>query len=155
VDASVEVIISSTLREENSKTDYHGGRPGSGQGPSQANMIISVWHLDEAKYFTLTFTSAHPHTAPAETRASSRTVARSITSIGKPHGSVSSNSSSRRSLGGNAGTNSPSSTTSPLIRTPGLLPHGPPSATSSHSVFQKASQLKASFRSVICDQKLT
>jgi hypothetical protein len=143
VDAIVEVIIPSSPLDKGGRREYQSSKSGLDHGPMQANMIISVWHLEEDKYFTLTFTSASPHIAPVETRASRRTVVRTITSVSRPQGSVSSNSSSRRSLKG--GANSPgSSATSPMVKTPNFPPHGPPSVTSSHSVFQKASQLKVS-----------
>jgi hypothetical protein len=144
VDAIVEVIIPSSPQDNPAKKESQNSKLPSDHSPLQASMIISVWHLEEDKYFTLTFTSASSHIAPVETRASSRTVTRTITSVGKPQGSVSSNSSSRRSLLETA--NSPGSTvTSPMVGTPNFPPHGPPSVTSSHSVFQKASQLKVIF----------
>jgi hypothetical protein len=152
VDAAVDVILSLAQPDGNPTLDSLISK----MGPIQANMIISVWELEGVKYFTLTFTSAMPSTTSTEAKPSSRTVTRTITSIGKPHSSVSSNSSSRRSLIGSGNSPSPSAT-SPMIKVPSFPPHGPPSsgATSSHSVFLKASQLKASDGSFSRDCKLT
>jgi PAS domain S-box-containing protein len=116
--------------------------------PLQANMIISVWTMEDAIYYTLTFTSAGPETQrnPSETRPSSRTVLRANTSFGKPIGPGSSSSPSGRprsyiSAGSSVAA---SPVTSPVFQTPAFPPNGPPARTSSstHSVFRKATQLK-------------
>jgi PAS domain S-box-containing protein len=138
VDASVDVIISSPAAKIPDR------RPGQPQAPLQATMIISTWTMDDADYFTLTFTSASPRAPSTAPKAQSRTVARSTTSIGRPYASSNSSSSGRRSLVGSSMSGSSSSVTSPIVHTPTFPPSGPPSSniSSSHSVFQKASQLK-------------
>ncbi|QDS67996.1 hypothetical protein FKW77_009313 [Venturia effusa] len=139
VDASVDVIIS----QSNIKTQ--DGKPGQSQTALQATMIISTWVIEDHQYFTLTFTSASPRAPATAPKASSRTVARSTTSLGKTYASSNSSSSGRRSMTGSLVSGSNSSVTSPIIHTPTFPPSGPPSSnisSSSRSVFPKASQLK-------------
>lgn len=140
VDASVEVIITS----HRDATRIPDGKHAQPHSPLQANMIISIWNIEEVKYFTLTFTSASPRSPSTAPKPSSRTVARTTTSVGKPYASSNSSSSGRRSIAGSTLSGASSSLTSPVIHTPTFLPSGPPSSNtnSSHSVFQKASQLK-------------
>lgn len=138
-DASVDVIIS----QQNVKT--HDGKSGQSSAPLQATMIISTWAMEDDEYFTLTFTSASPRAPTTAPKPSSRTVARSSTSLGKTYASSNSSSSGRRSMTGSLMSGSNSSVTSPIIHTPTFPPSGPPSSnisSSSRSVFQKASQLK-------------
>lgn len=135
VDASVDVIISQPTIN---------GKSAQSQTPLQATMIISTWAIEDSEYFTLTFTSASPRAPTTAPKPSSRTVARTTTSLGKPYTSSNSSSSGRRSITGSLLSGSGSSVTSPIIHTPTFPPSGPPSnvSSSSRSVFQKASQLK-------------
>lgn len=142
LDVSVDVIISQQSYS-NVRTEQRTAKEQTSTVPLQATMIVSIWSLEDARYFTLTFTSAAPRSTAAASRPSSRTI-RSNTSVGHPMTSSSSSSSSRRSLvATNTGTTS--SVTSPLLQQPNFPPNGPPTrsaGSSTHSVFQKATQLK-------------
>ncbi|KAK5112513.1 hypothetical protein LTR62_004270 [Meristemomyces frigidus] len=121
----------------------------------QASMIISVWADMNEQYFTLTFTAAHTATSVQSdgVRTTTRTVARTPTSLS--HSVVSamdSNSSTdsngyRKSASSAAGTPTVHSTVTsphakPLVD---LIPRGPPlrsSAATAPTVFSKTNRLK-------------
>jgi len=136
-DVSVEVVLSpgrcAAIRSATSPTSLVNSQV-------TANMIISVWFMDDSKYYTLTFTSSnvHPNSSTAQ---STHTVPRSASHTSSPQSASSSSSSSRQSLRHREATSALSSPTFP----PSPLPHGPPSKTSlasSPSILQKATKLR-------------
>ena len=109
----------------------------------QSTVIISVWTVDDAQYYTLTFTSATDVKA-SKSRASQRIVARTTpqASYASGLGSGSSTSSNGRRT---HNSNRSSTTSSPSIHPPALLPNGPPAlavGTAEPSLFSKANRLK-------------
>lgn len=108
-------------------------------GHIQSTVIISVWTIDDAQYYTLTFTSA-TEAQSSLARTNHRTVARTHTNYTSGLGSgSSSNSSGRRN-------NRSSTTASPAVYPPALLPNGPPAiitaTTAEPSLFSKSNRLK-------------
>lgn len=146
VDISVEVLISP-------QRDHASGSNGATRGsrsktaPLQANMIISVWRLEDFVYLTLTFTGTQytrQPDVPASARPATSTVVRSMTTVMRPLHSSDSSGSSRRSVK-SSGTSELSSRNSPTLSAPQFPPLGPPSTSSSsstRSMFQKVSRLK-------------
>jgi hypothetical protein len=137
-DVSVEVVISSSARETNErglKPDRHNLL----HNALSANMIVSVWNLEDVQYYTLTFTSTGQTAGTAAAPPSSRVVNKA-SQLYKPQGSASSSSSSKRSA-------TSSKVVTPTFQHPEFPPRGPPfksnhDLSSSASIFQKASQLK-------------
>lgn len=151
-DVSVEVVIAPLIRgpggalqKPERKTNYSNA--------IQANCIISTWNIEDAPYFTLTFTSATAAQSAQSARPSSRIVNRTsaTTTHNKSRGSGSSSSSGHRS---GSTSNSNSKAVTPTLQQPEFPPRGPPlqsrsDLSSSASVFQKATQLKDAILSSI------
>lgn len=144
-DVSVDVVISPLAR----RVAGAGNRPDKNalfHSALQANMIVSVWCIEDTQYYTLTFTSAVPTKTAVNSRPSSRIVHRTSTGLhlNKSRSSGSSSSSGQRS-GANSSSNSKAAT--PTFQQVDFPPRGPPINTqhdisASASIFQKASQLK-------------
>ncbi|KAF2468202.1 uncharacterized protein BDR25DRAFT_58603 [Lindgomyces ingoldianus] len=113
----------------------------------QANLIVSVWYIEDTQYYTLTFTSASPANTSITSRPSSRVVTRTSTGLhlNKSRSSGSSSSSSGQRSGKSSNPNS--KTVTPTFQTPDFPPRGPPlrntnDISSNASIFQKATQMK-------------
>jgi hypothetical protein len=140
-DVAVEVVIAPArgAGDRGTKSDRHALL----RNAMSANMIVSVWNLEDVQYYTLTFTSTGQTGGTAATRTSSRVVKRT-TLLHNSQSSASSSSSSKRS----ATSSSPASkVVTPTFQHPEFPPRGPPlrsnhDLSSSASIFQKASQLK-------------
>lgn len=141
---SVEVVIASLAQGPTGMVEKLE-RKGSYQ-TMVATCIISSWSIDDAQFFTLTFTSATAAEPAHNTQPSSRIVNRTntVAQLRKSRSSGSSSSSGHRS-GSNS--NSASRTATPNLQPAEFPPRGPPSrvynnVSTSVSVFQKATQLK-------------
>lgn len=143
-DVSVEVVVAPFVR---GPTDFNQKpeRNGSDQ-VTVATCIISIWEIEDARYFTLTFTSATATSLAKGARPSSRIVNRTNTEahLNKSRSSGSSSSSGHHS--GNS-SNPSSKVVTPMLQPPDFPPRGPPSKgrhdiSASASIFQKATQLK-------------
>ncbi|RAR08620.1 putative histidine kinase HHK6p [Stemphylium lycopersici] len=144
-DVSVDVVVAplyvgpdGTLQKCERKAAY--------KDAMQATCIVSIWSIEDAQYYTLTFTSATSVTATKSAQPSSRMVNRTNTGakLDKSRSSGSSTSSGRRS---GSSSNSTSKVVTPTLQQPEFPPRGPPSKNVgdlaiSASVFQKATQLK-------------
>lgn len=105
----------------------------------EATLIVSIWHIDDEPYFTLTFTATHnaPPT-PAQQRASQRTVAKMHRNYMSGMGSGSSSSSGGKKY-------YTSSSVSPASGSIPWLPNAPASSVSqatSSSMLTKQSRMK-------------
>lgn len=109
-----------------------------------ANMIVSVWFIEDVKYFTLTFTSSAQGVSSPSPQPTTRTVSKTSlrNSTSSPQSASSSSSGGRRS----AHSSNPSSTvSSPFTILPSFPPNGPPSRSnlsSAPSILQKATKLR-------------
>lgn len=121
-------------------------------GHIQSTVIISVWAVDDAQYYTLTFTSAAEAQSSTSGTTSQRTVARTQTNYSSGMGSGSSTSSSGRRT---HHSNRSSNLASPSVHTPSALPNGPPSITGSAaaapSLFSKSNKLKDALLNSLAD----
>ncbi len=149
-DAVVNVVLSSQYIESGNVSSDPYQRSLSLDNQVQANMVISIWTMEEQRYFTLSFTSASPTSPPSTTTKQSRTVSRTPTrlSLSTPldPSPSSSNGSGNRS---NCGSLSPSATvTSPANLPLSLAPFpmsGAPARSnmaSAPSILQKITRLK-------------
>lgn len=118
-----------------------------------ANMIISAWHADDSKFFTLTFTSpttkssSHSKVSQSDkSQATSRTVSKSSrTYTSSPKSTSSSSSSGHHSHRSSMPPSYPTSNLSSPGFSPSFPPGGPPSRanlSSAPSVLQKATKLR-------------
>lgn len=144
-DVAVDVVFST-----NRNTDTGLPRFSKPDGPAsseigshiQSTVIISVWNVDDAQYYTLTFTSANDSQSSTSRTTSQRTVARTQTNYTSGMGSGSSSSSSGRRTHHSSRS---SNMASPSFHTPNALPNGPPSiasAAAAPSLFSKSNKLK-------------
>lgn len=148
-DAVVQIIISSRDIQALGGSADVPERSVSVENHVQASMVISIWMMDNQRYFTLSFTSASTSHLPMTTKQS-RTVARTPTkiSLSPPleRSPCSSNDSAPRSRGSSsspsAAITSPSNI--PLAFAPFPLPGAPSGlkASSSASILQKVTRLK-------------
>lgn len=142
-DIAVDVVLSASrcaaLKEGRARES------GSDTDQVLANMIVSVWYIEDTKYFTLTFTSSAVTPAPKPAsgptaRSVSKTILKQSTS--SPHSTASSSSSGHRS---HRSSNHSSNVSTPAVYTPQFPPGGPPSRanlSTAPSVLQKATRLR-------------
>jgi PAS domain S-box-containing protein len=91
-DAVIDVVLSSQYIHGEG-TDATSNQPSS-DGQVQAKMIVSIWSLENQRYYTLTFTNAAPDSLP-NAHPQSRTVTRTPNSLSiSPPASTSSSHSS-------------------------------------------------------------
>ncbi|KAL1603765.1 hypothetical protein SLS60_005355 [Paraconiothyrium brasiliense] len=140
-DVSVDVIVTPRNRA-GSRCASQNSTFSPNENTLQATMIISVWSIEDANYYTLTFTRAQSVDVKQTSRPSSRIVTRTTTAfqLNKSRSSASSSSSGQRSGP------SPKALT-PTFSTFDFPPRGPPlkarnDLSISASIFQKASQMK-------------
>ncbi|KAF8865377.1 hypothetical protein BDZ45DRAFT_736488 [Acephala macrosclerotiorum] len=155
-DAVVEVIISKSTITQDTFTKARKLADKNATEHTFAKMIITVWEIEEERFFTLTFTNTDTtnQTALKEPRVQSRQVTRaakhrSLGSAGSgSHSSPSSVSSGRSSSTQGGGSNSSSAITSPTnasMSTSPFPPLGPPSrnpVSSEPSALQKVVMMK-------------
>lgn len=151
-DVAVDVVFSTNRHSHSglpklTKTDGNKNAASNEiAGHIQSTVIISVWTVDDEQYYTLTFTSATDVQSSSATRTSHRTVARTQTSYSSGLGSGSSSSSNGRRTHGSHGSSRSSTTASPSVYPPALLPNGPPvllsTGAAEPSLFSKSSRLK-------------
>ncbi|KAK5018675.1 hypothetical protein LTR60_001402, partial [Cryomyces antarcticus] len=139
-DVAVDVVLSPERDSLTGLASAKKDRTSTSNAPIQATLIISVWHMEDARYFTLTFTSTTQRNNPrADRQSSSRTVVRTTTSyLASPVSGSSSSSSGRWS-------NRSSGLYSPTTMQPQFPPSGPPSRSgiaSTPTIFQKANRLR-------------
>jgi hypothetical protein len=147
-DVAVEVVLSSQSLVGNTTRQ----KPANVR-EIYAHMIISVWNIENERYFTLTFTHQPGSETSSNTTmtSSSRSVdksSRPAKSPGSVHSATSSNG--RRSYY----TGTSSSHPTPLPFSPSFPPRGPPSLsrqdiTSAPSVLQKATRLRDAMLNII------
>jgi len=148
-DVAVEVVLSSQ------RPSAHVTFPAKGQNNSSptshqifANMIISVWFVEEMRYYTITFTSSAQDNPGIAARDSSRTVDKTSNSFTYSPRSTSRSSSSSGPHSGRwsrHSSNPPSKVSSPSYFVPNFPPQGPPvrnNLTSAHTILQKVTRLK-------------
>lgn len=144
-DLSVDVVIAPLTSGSNGSLQ-RPERKSSYANAIQASCIISIWSIEDTRYYTLTFTSAMAAEPNRSSTPTSRLVNRTSTTpqLNKSRSSGSSSSSGRRS-GSNS--NTASKAVTPIMQQPEFPPRGPPlksrgDISSSASIFQKATQLK-------------
>lgn len=118
-----------------------------------ANMIISAWHADDSRFFTLTFTSPNTNSSSQgkasqtdKSQRTSRTVSKSSRNYtSSPKSTSSSSSSGQHSHRSSMPPSYPTSNLSSPGFSPSFPPGGPPSRanlSSTPSVLQKATKLR-------------
>ncbi|TKA67636.1 hypothetical protein B0A49_07737 [Cryomyces minteri] len=86
-DVAVDVVLSPERDSLTGLASAKKDRTSSSNAPIQATMIISVWHMEDARYFTLTFTSTtQRNNLKADRQSSSRTVLIVIRTMVEPDG---------------------------------------------------------------------
>ena len=147
-DAVVNVVLSSKYMDSANMSSSGELKSSLSNNQIQANMIVSIWNLENQRYFTLTFTSTFAQSTPTA-KPQSRTVSRhppsstlSATSNPSP---ASSNSSSH---GSNPGSSPASAVNSPMGFSPSVAPFPPlggPSRSNvaaAPSILQKITRMK-------------
>lgn len=144
LDAVVEIIITHASSIANHASETTKRLPKS----VSAKMIITIWELDDERYYTLTFTStdsnssAIPSTRVQSRQVKRREITRASSSGGGSRTSVSSPSSSSGSIhGSNKSSTVTSPTTAPMSLSP-FPPLGPPGAVSDQSTTTAFSHLQ-------------
>lgn len=147
-DAVVNVIISSQYLESGNVSSARSTKSSSSDGFVAAKMIISIWTLDNHRYFTLTFTSS-AGTFLNSPRTHSRTTSRIHNHTAISPSSRSDNSSpGSPSLCSHCGSISPGAAPSPASQGLSISPFPPLGApaksdiTSSPTVLRKLSRMK-------------
>ncbi|KAE8448519.1 hypothetical protein EG329_009400 [Mollisiaceae sp. DMI_Dod_QoI] len=153
-DAAVEVIIMKNTMTQNSFAKPRRPVDRKHTEHTFAKMIITIWEIEDERFFTLTFTSTDTsQTSLPSSRGQSRHVKRTakyrpLSSVGSgTHSSPSSVTSERSSIHGGGSTGSSaitSPTNAPMASSP-FPPLGPPSKTpisSGPSALQKVVMMK-------------
>ena len=147
-DAVVNVVLSPKYITSANTSSSNEFKPSLSDDQIQANMIVSIWNLDNQRYFTLTFTSTSAPSTPTP-KAQSRPVSRYPPPSTLSPSSVPSPASSNGSRSGsNAGLSPASVISSPrgfVMAAAPLLPLGGPSRASvaaAPSILQKITRMK-------------
>lgn len=147
-DAVVNVIISSQLAERDHVSSARSTRSNGSDKQIHAKMIVSIWTMDQQRFFNLSFTST-TSTSLSSPRTHSRTVSRlnQTNSLSPSSRSAGSSPSSPISCP-TCGCGPPSKVNSPSLQSPPVLPFpilGTPTkfdTTSSPAVLKKLSRMK-------------
>lgn len=121
-DSLVSVVVSSKNVEARNGTPKANRSSPASEGQIQANMIISIWRMDNQRYYTCTFTSTtNMPLSPMGTH--SRTASRNGISLSFSSSSPSSPLSPNRCS--HCGSSIPSTLTSPSLPPPSAVPFPP------------------------------
>lgn len=147
-DAVVNVVLSSQYIGAGSRTSSRSPMSSSSDTQTDAKMIISIWTMENQRYFTLTFTSTSTTTS-STTTSHPRAISRSSTQGTLSPSSLSTPSSpTSPSFCVNCGSSRGSTLTTPagiplsLSPFPPLGAPGKPNVALSPSVLQKTSRMK-------------
>lgn len=147
-DVMVNVVLSPKHIASAHTSSSNEFRPSLSDDQIQANMIVSIWNMENQRYFTLTFTSTSAQSTPTS-KAQSRPVSRNPpSSTLSPSSAASPPSSNGSRSGSNAGSSPASVINSPRgfgTAAAPLLPLGGPSRASvaaAPSILQKITRMK-------------
>ncbi|KAL8826741.1 MAG: hypothetical protein Q9191_003609 [Dirinaria sp. TL-2023a] len=138
-DSLVNVVLSSQNMEALNELPKKNHTSPVLEGQVQANMIISIWRLDNERYFTCTFTSTTA-TSLSPMRTHSRTVSRSATSAAYSSPSPTSPTSPNRCS--NCGFGYPSNLNSPTMLPSSTSPFPPLGAPAKSDIASSPMVLK-------------